>query len=94
MEQALAVVDDERAFYDHTIRGFYGERAQNTAKTLGLKGIVEEREERAECWIVTDLLTSDRFIRPFEPIDATTRSGYNRRQRLLSKYHLPMESKP
>lgn len=64
-ETALKVVDDERRGYDIALSGAYGENEQRDARVRGLAGIVEEREERADCWLVTDMLTGARFIRLF-----------------------------
>lgn len=99
-ETALRVANDERWAYAIAIQGIYGADEQKLAREKGLKGIVEERRERSGCWIVTDLVTGEKFIRPFPVVqstDTTTippplrRKMVLRDERLKAKYHLPVE---
>jgi hypothetical protein len=83
---AQHVADDERRAYDNALQGAYGDEGIKNAQAKGLKGIVEEREERADCWIVSDLLTGDHFIRLFPSVDEKKR--FSKAQSLRKKYHL------
>lgn len=88
-DTARRVADDERRDYACALDGSYGVTEQKHAQDAGLAGIVEEREERADCWLVTDLLTGDRFVRMFPSIDEKRR--ITRGWKLRTKYHLPVE---
>lgn len=76
VDQAMAfrVVDEERRCYAESLDGRYGERLQQIAKDHGLGGIVERVSELAIGWEVHDLITDERFIRPFVS-DAIDLSG-------------------
>jgi len=91
-EIALRVAAEERDAFPHYLDGLCGEREQQRAQTLGLGGIVEERWERADCWIVTDLITGARFVRPFRKDGETREQRIVRLGRLETKYGLPVEA--
>lgn len=84
LETATRVADQERRGYDEALEGSYGAVEREKAERLGLKGIVEERVEKIDCWIVCDLLTSEKFVRMFPPADLTSECNC----RTHSSYHL------
>lgn len=59
-ETALRVVQDELHAYQRTLEGVYGEEARQRAESLGLSGIVEEREIHAHHYIANDCMTGER----------------------------------
>lgn len=87
---ATKVVDDERRAYRATLEGVYGADAVWRANKDGLDGIVEERDERSDCWLVTDMITGRRFIRLF-PSQEDPAKRSKRAFRLRYKYQLPTE---
>lgn len=62
---ARQVAKDELVDYERYLSGVYGEGKQGEAKTKGLSGIVEVIIETRKGWDVLDLLTGERFTRPF-----------------------------
>lgn len=66
-DTAMHVADQERGAYDNLVALDPG---HVDAQPHRLEGIVEEREERADHWFVTDLLTGKQFIRLFPEHDA------------------------
>jgi hypothetical protein len=93
VDQATAerVAGEERLGYVATLDGAHGTIAAAEAKIAGLRGIVEMRWERPGAWIVHDLLTNERFIRPFTVERESDRAKENRLMRLTRKYDLPLE---
>ncbi len=94
IDEALArrLVIEERTDFDRSLAGYYGVEQETVARQLGLRGIVERRIERAGAWEVDDLLTGERFIRPFPPTRTETADQRERRfWRLRSKFRLPLE---
>lgn len=89
-ETAIKVVDEERKAYEPTIEGAYGAERRAEAQEAGLAGIVEERDEKADCWLVTDMITGVRFIRLF-PSSESADKRRARAFRLAGKYHLHVE---
>ncbi len=65
MDTALRVASDEEGGYQHAHVGRYGAKYQEIAQKLGTLGIVEVRAETRKGWDVLDLLTGERFTRPF-----------------------------
>jgi hypothetical protein len=63
---AVQVAAEEKHFYEMALTGAFGEEDQTKAKTLGLLGIAEARHERPKGWDVLDLITQERFFRPFK----------------------------
>jgi len=62
---AVRVAMEEEDSFDYAKEGRYGDRFKETAETKGLNGIVEVRAETRKGWDVLDLLTGERFVRPF-----------------------------
>lgn len=66
-EIALKVARDEKEFIQHALEGAWGEEQKKRAERLGLRGIVEARDERRSGknsgWEVEDLCTGERFFR-------------------------------
>lgn len=87
---ARRVAAEEADSYHNTCAGIYGEEAQRKALAEGLAGIVELRLERADCWIVEDLITGDRFVRPFPRDNEKPLAMQRRHARLASKHGLPV----
>lgn len=65
-ETAKKVALDEEDAYFFAMEGRYGAEKQQRAETEGLKGIVEALVETRKGWDILDLLTGDRFTRPFQ----------------------------
>jgi hypothetical protein len=66
---AVMVALEERQAIKHNLDGIYGEERRKKAEELGLKGIVEARREgpKKRGWDVLDLITGERFDRPYTP---------------------------
>jgi len=66
-EIAERVAAQEKSSIQHALEGTWGPEEQARAERLGLRGIVEFREERGSGkkygWEVTDLCTGERFFR-------------------------------
>jgi hypothetical protein len=62
------VAEQERENYDRTLEGFYGEEKKSRAERLGLRGTSEYTQEvqRRKGWVVCDLVTGEKYFRPFE----------------------------
>jgi hypothetical protein len=88
---AKRVAEDERAAFEHARSGAYGTLRQIESTRDGLRGIVELRVERPGAWIVTDLLTGERFVRPFDVHGETPIRQQQRHWRLRAKFGLPLE---
>lgn len=86
-------VEEKEGYYRHR-SGVYGEENRTKALTLGMRGIVEQRTERAGCWIVKDLLTLEMFVRPFPPNTYGEKDSKRqaREQKLKTRYALPLEA--
>lgn len=89
---ALRVADEEKAAYAAHLEGVYGPDAKADAERRGLRRIAEVVIERADCWIVHDLLTQERYIRPFVVFGEKADRGLRRLHRLRTKYGLPVAS--
>jgi hypothetical protein len=63
---AQRVANDEREMIASNLDGTYGAALQAKAWALGLAWIVESVGERAGGWDVLDLLTDERYRRPFK----------------------------
>lgn len=85
-DTALRVVDQERQAYEYTMAGARSPDAARQAAADGLGGIVEEVTERADCWLVTDLITGEQYVRMF-PAQETEARRKMRAFRLRAKYH-------
>jgi hypothetical protein len=85
------VAIEESAAYERALNGVNGADAQARAERLGLRGISEQRTEHAECWVIKDLITLERFVRPFkkEYRDGSARS--NAEWKLAQTYRAPLE---
>ena len=57
---AFKVVTDELNAYNRALAGAYGEEGRQRAETLGISGIVEEREIHAHHYFATDCMTGER----------------------------------
>lgn len=92
LETATRVVGEEQHGYDAAMHGVYGRPFAVDAATRGLKGIVEERVEMSDCWIVRDMITGDKFIRLF-PRDKKrdVRVLERKAMRLRMRYNLEVE---
>jgi hypothetical protein len=62
---ALRCALQEASSYLHAVDGRYGEDEKKKADREGMKGIVECHHEVRKGWEVLDLLTGERFVRPF-----------------------------
>jgi hypothetical protein len=90
---AARVVVEEREAHARALTGVYGPQSALAAALPGaLRGIVEERDERPGCWLVHDMVTGERFIRPFDVYDETPLRAGTRYRRLKERYSLPLES--
>jgi hypothetical protein len=63
---AEQVAASEQRCYQDALDGIYGERLQERAKRLGLRGISEHVKETRKGWEVTDLCTGESYLRPFD----------------------------
>ena len=86
-QTAREVVRDERAAHERALEGAYGpERAARAADLpYALRGIVEQRHEHADGWLVIDLLTHEVCYRFFERRDRRppTRAQHARARALV-----------
>ena len=91
---ARQVARDERAFHGYVLDGMYGPaRAADAAREGALRGIVELRIERPGGWEIHDLLTGERFVRPFDgPVGETPTRLHARLWRLRDRLRLPLEA--
>lgn len=88
---ASKVAQDEADAHANTCTGVYGVDAMETAMRDSKRGIAEECTERADCWIVRDLITGDRYVRPFTRYGEKPKREQVRLWRLREKYKLPLE---
>lgn len=88
---ALRVARDETEGHHRAMEGAYGETEIERAKREGLFGVAEQVTERADAWIVLDLCTGDRYVRPFEKTGEKPIQKQNRYLKLARKYGLPLE---
>lgn len=89
-DTALKLVDDECMAHQATLEGIYGPERVAEAKEAGLHGIVEEVTERADCWLVTDLITARQTVRMFPSQDSEAQRA-KRAARLRKKYNREVE---
>lgn len=89
-DTATRVVDEERRAYEYTLAGARSPDVARQAALDGLAGIVEERLEKADCWVVTDMITGRKFVRMF-PAQEDERKRRLRAFRLRAKYRLEVE---
>ena len=86
---AWRVAAEESDAYQDICAGICGDAQRRRAIDLGLAGIVEYREERAEGWIVDDIITGERFFRVAQDYKQRTPDQARLRIfRLRSKYHV------
>jgi hypothetical protein len=64
--QAVQAAREEEGAYQHATIGRYGPKLEERARTQGLLGIVEVRVETRKGWDVLDLITGERYTRPFK----------------------------
>lgn len=88
---AFRVADEERQGYEVTLAGAHGTIAKQEAELVGLGGIVEYRTERPGVWVVLDVITGERFLRPIDKHGETPRNREARLQRLAASYRLPIQ---
>lgn len=88
---ARRVADDELKFFEFIMEGMCGESGRQRAETLGLGGIVEQRREVSGAWLVEDLITGLRFVRPFAVTPESDRRRVTRYERLRQRYRLNLE---
>lgn len=93
VDQQIAemVANDERRGHKAALEGFYGEDRRKAAEEDTLRGLSEQVTERTDCWIVQDLITDERYIRPFQPEWRLNSKYWMRLSRLRSKYRLPLQ---
>ena len=89
-ETASGVVDDERHGHKAALEGAYGPERKAQAEQDGLDGIVEERIEKADCWVIIDMITGRQFVRMF-PAHESIKKRLARAFRLRAKYRLEVE---
>jgi hypothetical protein len=90
---ACKVAVEERYAYARTLDGIFGDAHVAAAKQRGLRGIAEHRQEVAGAWLVTDLCTGEKFIRPFDKYGEKPNQTQRRYLTLRTKHHnLPLET--
>jgi hypothetical protein len=85
------VANDEREGHARALTGIYGEDVRAEAKGDTLRGLSEKVTERADCWIVEDLITNERYVRPFARYTERPLLASRRMSRLRLNYGLPLE---
>ena len=85
------VAVEEFAAYERALSGGYGAEDKARAERLGLRGISERRTEYAECWVIEDLITLERFVRPFKKEYRDGLAQRNAEWALAQKYRAPLE---
>ena len=85
------MADEEFAAYQRALSGAYGAEDKARAERLGLRGISEQRTEYAECWVIEDLITRERFVRPFKKEYRDAVAQRNAEWTLAQKYRAPLE---
>jgi len=63
---AEQVAASEQRCYQDALDGIYGEKLKARAERLGLRGIAEHFKETRKGWLVTDLITGEQYLRPFD----------------------------
>lgn len=90
-QTAAMVAHDEKEGHARALEGIYGDDEKAKAEKDSLLGLAEQVTERADAWIVLDLITGDRYVRPFEKHGEKPLQQQNRYLRLSRKYGLPLE---
>lgn len=83
---AKRVAADEVFSHQATIEGIYGEESQKQAEARGLSGVVYAMDERADCWLVTDLITGESYARLFDRQFSTAGAKVTKVKHLTRKY--------
>lgn len=65
-ETALRVAAQEQRSYQHALEGIYGPDEQSKAMSKGLNGIAECVVETRQGWDTLNLITGERYVRPFD----------------------------
>jgi hypothetical protein len=63
---ARRVAESEQDSYEAALEGIYGPEYQERADSLGVRGIAEAVYETRKGWEVEDLITGERYLRPFD----------------------------
>lgn len=63
---AMNVAESESQSYKYILDGHYGKEAIGKANRLGLRGISESVLETVKGWKVHDLVTDERYLRPYD----------------------------
>ena len=85
------VAIEESAAYERALSGEDGAEDKARAERLGLHGIAEQRTEYAECWVIEDLITLERFVRPFRKDYRDGLAQRNAEWDLVQTYRAPLE---
>ena len=85
------VAVEESGAYERALSGGYGAAGKARAQRFGLRGISERRTEYAECWVIEDLITRERFVRPFKKEYRDGSAQRNAEWELAQKYGAPLE---
>ena len=85
------VAVEESAAYERALSGVHGAEDKARAERLGLRGISEQRAEYADCWVIEDLITRERFVRPFKKEYRDGSAQRNAEWELAQKYGAPLE---
>lgn len=83
---AKRVAWDEASTHQRALQGAYGDEQTIHAEKFGLEGIVYAMDERAECWIVTDLITGHVHVRLFDKQWKTASAQLMQAGTLMRKY--------
>ena len=82
---------EESTAYERALSGVHGAERKARAERLGLRGISEQRTEHAECWVIEDLITRERFVRPFKMEYRDGLAQRNAEWNMAQKYSAPLE---
>jgi hypothetical protein len=85
---AKRVAWQEAETHQRLLTGVYDDAEADRATKLGLAGISYAMDERAECWIVTDLITGQMYIRMFDRNWKTPGAAHVLANTLRRKYML------
>ena len=88
---AKYVAVEESAAYERALSGVDGAENKARAERLGVRGISEQRTEHAECWVIEDLITLERFVRPFKKEYRDGLARRNAEWELTQTYRAPLE---
>lgn len=88
---AKYVAVEESAAYERALSGVDGAENKARAERLGVRGISEQRTEYAECWVIEDLITLERFVRPFKKEYRDGLARRNAEWELTQTYRAPLE---